>query len=308
MEGEVSVRGQFTDTLTSRDETCEQYVRGLGNATTLWVVPGPADNALVGKHLVSLKAGVPSDKPSSGYHGPGTYSGPSAILSDLLIDNTSFLPGDSAQTSIVVAPDGSGSLTFTGMVDTSSNAVESGSEHWKCLGGGPTPAATAIATGSQAAITLSGSIATWGDNRISGPFSGRAEMLAGPLPTGATAPSTCADYARGLGNAGTFVSPEIHTAGNPNVYFRASISLGYAGPGTYTSQTTPALSGSAAVSQESAQGPVVQVYNTKHGGSTTLTVRPDGSGTLTFTDWGTTEVRQGHIAGHLWGSIEWTCR
>lgn len=134
LKGEISVKGSFTDTITSRQETCDQYVRGLAPATTLWVVPAPNTGVVVGGHLVSFNAGVPTDKPSTGYRGPGTYSEPSAIVSDLLIDNTSFIAGEQATATITVAQDGSGSLSFTDMEDTSNFARESGSEHWRCQG------------------------------------------------------------------------------------------------------------------------------------------------------------------------------
>lgn len=134
LKGEIAVKGSFTDTITSREETCDQYVRGLAPATTLWVVPTPNTGVMVGGHIVSLSAGVPTDTPSTGYRGPGTYSEPSAIVADLIIDNTSFVAGDEGTATITVAEDGSGSLSFTDMEDTSNFARESGSEHWKCLG------------------------------------------------------------------------------------------------------------------------------------------------------------------------------
>lgn len=134
LKGEITVKGTFSDSITSRGETCDQYVRGLERATTLWVVPSPTANDIVGGHIVTLTAGVPSDKPSTGYHGPGTYSQASAIVGDVIVDNTSFVGGDGATATITVADDGSGSLSFTGMQDTSTYVVESGTEHWKCQG------------------------------------------------------------------------------------------------------------------------------------------------------------------------------
>lgn len=132
--GEIAVKGTFTDTLTSRQETCQEYVRGLAPATTLWVVPTPNLGSSVTGHIVSLTAGVPSEKPSSGYHGPGTYAEPSATVSVVIVDNASFLPGRQAHATITVSSDGSGSLTFSGMVDTFNSAVESGREQWTCSG------------------------------------------------------------------------------------------------------------------------------------------------------------------------------
>jgi hypothetical protein len=134
LNGEIKVQGTFNDTLTSRMEMCAAYVAGAVPATTLWVVPSPNSAALVGGHVVTFTAGVPSDRPSSGYHGPGTYAQPSATVADLIIDNASFVAGDDARTTINVSSDGSGSLSFTGMIDTSTDAAESGSETWMCSG------------------------------------------------------------------------------------------------------------------------------------------------------------------------------
>lgn len=178
-----------------------------------------------------------------------------------------------------------------------------------CSSQAQTPIAKPTANaGGGSGVRLVGSIDTTGDFAVSGSFTVRPDMQVGPLPTPAPASATCSQYARGLGDGHSFVSPEIHTSGNPNVYFRAVISPGFSGPATYSSNTAPGLSGVAIVSIEQGQGPSLQVYNTRHGGSTTLTVGADGSGTLTFTRWGTDEVRQGHIAGYLWGTIRWTCR
>jgi len=74
LTGEIGVKGTFKDALTSRQETCDACSRGLAPATTIWVVPTPNNASPVGGHLVTLTAGVPNDKPSSGYEGPGTYS------------------------------------------------------------------------------------------------------------------------------------------------------------------------------------------------------------------------------------------
>ncbi|HET9847715.1 MAG TPA: hypothetical protein VFR68_04080 [Candidatus Dormibacteraeota bacterium] len=134
LHGEIAVHGTFTDTLTSRRETCRAYVGGAVPATTLWVVPTPSNASPVGGHVVTLTGGVPTDQPSSGYHGPGTYAQPSAAVAVLIVDNASFLPGNDARVSITVSPDGSGSMSFTGMVDTSTSAAESGEERWTCKG------------------------------------------------------------------------------------------------------------------------------------------------------------------------------
>ncbi len=132
--GEVNLRGTFSDHVTSRGETCGAYVAGLLPATTLWVVPTPGNATIVGGHIVTYTAGVPSSKPSTGYHGPATYAQPSAVVADLVIDNDSFVGGDSATATIAVRADGSGSMRFAGLVDTATDAAESGSETWTCAG------------------------------------------------------------------------------------------------------------------------------------------------------------------------------
>ena len=129
LRGEIAVRGNFVDALTGRNERCSQYVAGALAATTLWVVPTPG-SLPVGGHTVMYTAGVPNAPPSSGFHGPGTYTGASATVADLIIDNSSFT--FAASNVIQVAGDASGTMSFTGMLDTSTNADESGRVSWTC--------------------------------------------------------------------------------------------------------------------------------------------------------------------------------
>jgi hypothetical protein len=129
LRGEIAVHGNFVDSLTGRHELCSQYVAGALPATTLWVVPTPGSLPVSG-HMVMYTAGVASAPPSSGFHGPGTYTNASATVADLIIDNSSFTFATS--TVIHVARDGSGTMSFTGMLDTSTNAAESGRVGWTC--------------------------------------------------------------------------------------------------------------------------------------------------------------------------------
>jgi hypothetical protein len=129
LHGEITVRGNFVDALTSRHERCSQYVAGALPATTLWVVPTLGSLPLSG-HTVMYTAGVVNAPPSTGFHGPGTYTGASAIVADLIVDNSSFT--FAASTVIHVAGDASGTMSFTGMLDTSTNAEESGRVSWTC--------------------------------------------------------------------------------------------------------------------------------------------------------------------------------
>jgi hypothetical protein len=129
LRGEIAVHGSFVDSLTGRHERCSQYVAGALQATTLWVVPTPG-SALVGGHTVIYTAGVSNAPPSSGFHGPGTYTGASATMADLIIDNSSFT--FAAIAVIHVAGDASGTMSFTGMLDTNTNVEESGRLSWTC--------------------------------------------------------------------------------------------------------------------------------------------------------------------------------
>jgi hypothetical protein len=129
LRGEIAVHGSFVDALTGRNERCSQYVAGALPATTLWVVPTPG-SVPVGGHTVMYTAGVSNAPPSSGFHGPGTYTGASATMADLIIDNSSFI--FAASTVIDVAANASGTMSFTGMLDTNTNAEESGRVRWTC--------------------------------------------------------------------------------------------------------------------------------------------------------------------------------
>jgi hypothetical protein len=129
LRGEIAVQGNFVDSVTGRHERCSQYVAGALPATTLWVVPTPG-SVPVGGRMIMYTAGVVNAPPSSGFHGPGTYTGASAIVADLIVDNSSFT--FAASTVIHVAGDASGTMSFTGMLDTSTNAEESGRVSWTC--------------------------------------------------------------------------------------------------------------------------------------------------------------------------------
>jgi hypothetical protein len=132
LKGEMKVSGAFSDSLTARHETCAAYANGQVPATTLFVVPTPYDTTDVSGHTVQYTAGVPINNSKTGYHGPGTYTGVSALVSVLLIDNASYLPGNNATATITVGMDGSGSLSFSGLQDVATNAPETGVVTWTC--------------------------------------------------------------------------------------------------------------------------------------------------------------------------------
>jgi len=154
--------------------------------------------------------------------------------------------------------------------------------------------------------TLIGSISVAGDFSISATFTTSAERVVGGFPTPASSMGTCAGYANGLGDPQAFATPEVATKGDTSLYFRAFIKFGYAGPRTYQSSSTPGLAGNAAVTV--GNGGPVTVYNPRRGGTTTLTVASDGSGTLSFSRWPSDETRGTNIAGYLDGTVRWSCQ
>lgn len=155
---------------------------------------------------------------------------------------------------------------------------------------------------------LAGTVSVQGDYEISASFTTRVAEHAAGVPTPPAMPATCAAYARGFvasqdDNTRAFLPPVVQTTGKPAVFIRTTIGSGYAGPGTYNSNATPGLSGGATV-----QGDAFTVYHSTTASQTVLTVQPDGSGTLSFSQWRSTEVRGGIIAGYLSGTVTWTCR
>lgn len=155
---------------------------------------------------------------------------------------------------------------------------------------------------------LAGSVSVQGDYELSASFTTRVAEHAEGVPTPPAMPASCAEYAMGFqatsqdDNARAFLPPVVQTTGKPAVFIRSMISSGYGGPGTYNSNATPGLSGGATV-----QGDAFTVYHSTTGSTTTLTVQPDGSGTLSFSRWRSTEVRGGIIAGYLSGTVTWSC-
>jgi len=86
------------------------------------------------------------------------------------------------------------------------------------------------------------------------------------------------------------------------VYFNTLLATGYAGPGTYASQSFPALIGKAAITIPPASAPQIDSFTSRDGGSTMLTVRADGSGVVNIIDWGS-----GGSDSRISGSVSWTC-
>ena len=119
--------------------------------------------------------------------------------------------------------------------------------------------------------------------------------------------TTCAQYAKGAGTPGTFEVPQVNASGDTTLYLTGGMTSGYAGPKTYTTTSNKGLTGEIVVSTPQGPGSAFTIYRSARGGTATLTVKPDGSGTLRFNEWGSTETRGTNIAGAVEGTLDWTC-
>jgi hypothetical protein len=159
---------------------------------------------------------------------------------------------------------------------------------------------------SPARASLSGTVTVAGGYDVHGDFRTAPAVLQGALPAAAPAGLTCAGYARGerdpASGATTFVSPQMETAGASRVFVQVVVASGYRGPATYASTTTPALTGFAAITIPPASAPQIDDFHSSFFGTVSLTVRPDGSGSVTITDWGSAGSDS-----RISGSATWSC-
>jgi hypothetical protein len=141
-------------------------------------------------------------------------------------------------------------------------------------------------------------------------FITRAEIETGGAAAATPAGFTCADYARGIrdprrNGAITFVTPVVDTdgstAGALPVHFAAAIDAGYTGPGTYESSTLHSLTGTMVVNT----GNFIDLFQSDVPGKailTVLTVKPDGAGILSYTNWYSTGS-----TSRMSGTVAWAC-
>lgn len=309
LRGEIRVDGAFLDAITGRQESCAQYALGARPATTLWVTPTPGNSsASVGGHLVSFTAGVGGASVS--FQGPGTYSTPAAEVDDLEVDNSSFVAGTTPKTAINVAADASGSMTFSGLVDTDTDAAESGSETWTCRSGKRSAASPSAgqSTGTRSVgPLLTGTISITGAYTDGGAFTTHAEVDSGGAPGLPPAGYTCADYSHGAPGpvSGTlsFTAPAFDTGGVNGATFETVLPNGYRGPGTYASAEAFDLAGDVSLTIPPASAPQFDTFTSRYAGSTVLIVNADGSGEVRMTDWASSASDS-----HISGVVSWVCR
>lgn len=157
----------------------------------------------------------------------------------------------------------------------------------------PSNSSTPSPSGSGPLLT--GIITVIGAYAETDTFTTQAEVETGGSAAAAPPSFTCSDYARGIqdprrNGATTFVTPVVQTAGSTAgafpVHFAAAIDAGYAGPGTYVSSTLHSLTGSMVVNV----GQFIDFFRSDPG-MTTLTVQPNGAGSLSYMNGSVTEAR-----------------
>ena len=146
------------------------------------------------------------------------------------------------------------------------------------------------------------------DVTLDAPFrAGVDSAVSGAVLTSPPA-SSCAAYA--ASPSGVFFPPEFDVvAADHSLYFSASAS-GYHGPGDYSSAGSGPLTGtiSVGVGVGGAQQTAYSIFRSAIGGSSSLSVHADGSGTFTFSEWGSDEVRGNTgSAASISGTVSWTC-
>ena len=145
-------------------------------------------------------------------------------------------------------------------------------------------------------VTISGTYA------VSGTFTSHPQLAIGSSLTTPAANDTCAAYADGFAqHPASFAVPLVQTAGDKTVYLQALLLSGYHGPGTYTNRSTPSLTGTVQVGIGGLeQGGFVDVFDSDSQSTSSLTVKPDGSGTLDFSGWSSGD-------NTVDGTLQWTC-
>ena len=155
---------------------------------------------------------------------------------------------------------------------------------------------------------LAGRVQTSEDVTLDSSFrAGVDTAVSGALLT-APAASSCVAYAESSGAA--FFPPEFDiVAADHSLYFSATAAA-YHGPGVYQSGGAGSLTGtiSVGVGVGGAQQTAYTIFRSAIGGTASMIVRPDGSGTFTFSEWGSDEVRgTTGSAASISGTVSWTC-
>jgi hypothetical protein len=179
-------------------------------------------------------------------------------------------------------------------------ATDSASPSATSRGRGPTP--------TPSGPLLSGTVQTSEDVSLSAQFRAPIEVPTASGSATAIPGMSCATYA--AGSNAMFAPPQFDITSGGHSFYIQAIASGYHGAGDYSSPGSGPLSGTIAVGANvgSGQQPAYSIFRSAIGGSSTLSVRPDGSGTFTFSEWGSDEVRGNTgSAAAISGALTWTC-
>jgi hypothetical protein len=156
---------------------------------------------------------------------------------------------------------------------------------------------------------LTGTVKTFEDTTFTSTFRVAALVMLNGAPSTAAPSTTCTAYAGG--SNGGFIAPQFNVnRSNTTVYFQGMVSQGYGGPGAYDSATNKSLHGTVGVGLNTGPGQAAtySIFRSQIGGSSQVTVHADGSGTFTFSEWGSDEVRGNTgSASAISGTVTWTC-
>ena len=163
-------------------------------------------------------------------------------------------------------------------------------------------------TGAPRGPVLDGTVQTSEDVTLDTSFRAGVDTAVSGALLASPPASTCSAYAASPG--GVFFPPEFDVVAADHSFYFSATAAAYAGPGEYRSAGNGSLTGtiSLGVGVGGAQQTTYTIFRSAIGGSSSMTVRPDGSGTFMFTDWGSDEVRGNTgSAASISGTIAWTC-
>lgn len=169
------------------------------------------------------------------------------------------------------------------------------------------PQAAASHAAAAPGPVLTGTVRTSEDVTLDTSFHAEVDAaVSGAVLTSPPAPS-CAAY---TASSGVFFPPEFDVVSADHSLYFSAAAASYHGPGTYESAGDGTLTGtiSLGVGIGGAQQTTYTIFRSAIGGSSSLTTRADGSGTFTFSEWGSDEVRGNTgSAASISGTVTWTC-
>ena len=282
--GADPLQGMYTDSYTIPARvvrSCSDYASrgfpGRGFFFPTGYNQATSSLATIGGHQMDISVEIPAAQ----FHGPGTYDQNGFEDSGVVaVDNDDF--GGSGETGLLTLhADASGTLMLSNLTARGGSKSESAIASWTCSGGGSIP--------SGPGLTFDVTFAFTGSNTVQG-------TTVNTTTVGPGAPiASCSDYAQrgipGPGGDGTLPVPGGSTSAQGKAVSIGGEIVPYTGPGTFP--LGPGVSikiGSDSFDACASQGSMA-------------TVRPDGSGTITF---------KNAITGGFGGpsesrTLSWTC-